>query len=280
MPPLAAAKKLFRRKPDLPADRPEKYLFIICMNNSGSTLLERMLRQCRNAVAFPATPDAQTNGQQFAREYMPIPGRMKPKCRRIWSEQADVLEDDTSYNWPMIKRKWRARWAGNPKFQTASTRVFLEKSPPNVFRATMLQREYPNSYFILMHRNPYAVVEGIRRRGKIDIKRGIRHWIHCSRKQMDNERRLKRTIRTSYEELSEKPDDCRKQIVEFVPELDDLDMRREVAVQAVDGKIRQQIVNYNPKQIALLSQADLAEINAELDRVPDVMKHFGYDYVR
>jgi len=39
-------------------------------------------------------------------------------------------------------------------------------------------------------------------------------------------------------------------------------------------------VNYNQKQIALLSKEDLAEINRHLDKVPEVMAHFGHDYVR
>jgi hypothetical protein len=38
-------------------------------------------------------------------------------------------------------------------------------------------------------------------------------------------------------------------------------------------------VNYNDKQIALLSEDDLAIINAELRQVPELMAHFGYDYI-
>ncbi len=263
-----------------PPDRPEKYLFIICMNNSGSTLLERVLRDCRNAIAFPAAPDAQTNGQQFVRDYMPIPGRIDKKFRRIWTEHADILEDETRYNWPMIKKQWRIRWSRNPKFQTASTRVFLEKSPPNVLRAPMLQKSFDQSFFIIMQRNPYAVAEGIRRRTSLPLDRCTRHWIKCARKQMKNESELRRVIRLNYEDLSERSDFCREQILKLIPELDDLDIRKEIAVQAVDGRVRQPIVNYNQKQIALLSSEDFSEINAELDLAPEVMSHFGYEYIR
>ena len=66
----------------------------------------------------------------------------------------------------------------------------------------------------------------------------------------------------------------------MIPELDDLDMHKDVAVQGVEGKIRQPIVNYNAKQIELLSDDDIAAINVELDKVPDVMEHFGYEYIR
>ncbi|HMH42877.1 MAG TPA: sulfotransferase [Pyrinomonadaceae bacterium] len=263
-------------------DRADKYLFIICMNNSGSTLLERVMSECRNAVGFPPPggPNQQVNGQGFVPKYMPIPGKMTPQCRRIWSEQAAILQDQSRYNWPKIKQRWNEEWAKNPKFHTANPRVFLEKSPPNIFRAAMLHKHFTNSFFILMQRNPYAVAEGIRRRAKLSIERCVRHWIHCAQQQMRNEQILRRAIKISYEELSEKPESCRQQVLSFIPELDDLDIRKDVAVHSIDGHIRQPIVNYNQKQIALLTKEDLTEINRHLDAVPDVMKHFDYEYIR
>jgi hypothetical protein len=265
-----------------PPDRAEKFLFIICMNNSGSTLLERVLSECRNAVGLPAPggPDQQVNGQRFVKEYMPSPGRMTLKCRRIWSEQAAILQDESRYHWSRIKQIWRKHWAQNPKFLTANPRVFLEKSPPNIFRASMLQKHFENSFFILMQRNPYAVAEGIRRRAKLSIERCIEHWIRCAQQQMWNEKTLHRAIKLNYEELSEQPESCRKKIINFIPELDDFDIRKNVAVHSLDGHVRQPIVNYNQKQIALLSKDDLAEINHHLDQVPEVVAHFGYEYIR
>jgi hypothetical protein len=262
--------------------RDDKFLFIICMNNSGSTLLERVMSECRNAVGFPAPggPDQQVNGQGFVPEYMPIPGKMTPKCRRIWSEQAATLANELNYRWPKIKQRWNKEWAKNPKFGTARPRVLLEKSPPNIFRAAMLQKHFENSFFILMQRNPYAVAEGIRRRANLSIERCIQHWVRCAQQQMRNEQMLQRAIKLNYEELSEQPERCRQQVIAFIPELDDLDIRKDVAVHSLEGHIRQPIVNYNEKQIALLSPEDLAEINRHLDLAPEVMSHFGYNYIR
>jgi hypothetical protein len=262
--------------------RAEKYLFIICMNNSGSTLLERIVSECRNGVGFPAPagPEQQVNGQGFVPDLMPIPGKMTPKCRRIWSEQAAVFEDESQYNWPKIKRRWRKQWARNPKFGTADPRIFLEKSPPDVFRTVMLQKHFRNSFFILMQRNPYAVAEGIRRRAGLPLERCILHWIRCAQKQIENEQILSRRISLSYEQLSEEPEVCRARIIEFIPEFDDVDVRKDVAVHSLDGYVKQPITNYNAKQIALLSKEDLSVINQHLDKVPEVMAHFGYDYVR
>jgi hypothetical protein len=260
----------------------DKYLFIICMNNSGSTLLERVVSECRNGVGFPAPagPDQQVNGQGFVADLMPIPGKITPKCRRIWSEQAAIFEDESNYDWPRIKRRWRKYWARNPKFAAAPSRVLLEKSPPDVYRTAMLQQHFRNSFFVLMQRNPYAVAEGIRRRAGLAIDRCIRHWIRCAQKQIENEQILRRRITLSYEQLSGEPDECRRRVVEFVPEFDDIDIRKDVAVHSLDGYVRQPITNYNAKQIARLAPADVDAINAELDRVPKVMQHFGYDYLR
>ena len=278
----AVNRMLGSKAEDFAPDRPEKFLFIICMNNSGSTLLERVMSECRNAVGFPAPggPDQQVNGQGFVSDFMPIPGKMTPRCRRIWSEQAAILANELHYQWPAIKNRWRAEWAKNPKFATANPRVFLEKSPPNIFRASMLQKHFAESSFILMQRNPYAVAEGIRRRAKLALERCIQHWIRCARQQMRNEKTLRRAIKLNYEELSEKPEACRQRVVQFMPELSDLDVSQDVEVHSLDGRVRQPIVNYNNKQIALLSADDLAEINRHLEQIPDIMAHFGYEYIR
>lgn len=260
----------------------EKYLFIICMNNSGSTLLERVLKDCDNVVGFlaPGGPDQQVNGQRFVTDLMPTPGKLPTRARRIWTEQAEVLTDESRYNWPEIKRRWRREWSRNPKFQTANPRIFLEKSPANVLRAEMLQKYFPNSYFILMHRNPYAVAEGIRRRTQIPLGRAVQHWIRCAQQQMRNEQLLRSYTRLNYEDLSRRPDYCREEIVRLMPELGDVDLQKEVSVQSIEGKVRRPIINYNQQQIERLTEADIVEIDRFLDEVPEVMRHLGYETLR
>ena len=263
-------------------DVAEKYLFIICMNNSGSTLLERVLKDCRNVVGFlaPGGPDQQVNGQRFVTDLMPTPGKIAVRCRRIWSEQADVLADESRYDWPRIQQRWRREWKSNPKFRTANPRIFLEKSPANVLRATMLQAHFAGSSFILMQRNPYAVAEGIRRRTNLPLDRCIQHWIRCAQQQMRNEKALRSVIRLNYEDLSDRPDYCREMVMQLMPALDDLDLNKEVSVQSIEGKIRRPIVNYNEQQIARLTAADIDEINRRLEEVPELLGHFGYSYIR
>jgi hypothetical protein len=260
--------------------RAEKYLFIICMNNSGSTLLERLLSSCRNAIGFlpRGGPNEQVNGQRFVKDLMPTPQTLG--VRRVWSEQAAALEDESRYDWPKIKERWREQWSRNPKFATADPRVFLEKSPPNVYRAPMLQKNFSPAAFILVQRNPYAVAEGIRRRAQLPIDRCIAHWVRCTRKQIENERTLPRAITLRYEDLSECAEFCRQAIVDLVPELDDVDLAHAISAHSIEGQLRQPIVNYNQQQIAQLSADDIATINTQLEKAAEVMSHFGYEFIR
>src|SRR3954470_15333079 len=120
-----AIKRAFSSAAASNPDVPENYLFIICMNNSGSTLLERVLKDCRNVVGFlaPGGEDEQVNGQRFVTDLMPTPGKIAVRCRRICSEQADVLADESQYDWPRIAQRWRREWKRNPKFWRADPRI-------------------------------------------------------------------------------------------------------------------------------------------------------------
>ena len=62
---LDAVNRIFRPyASERSSDRTEKYLFIICMNNSGSTLLERVLSECQNAGRLSGAGRAGPAGQR------------------------------------------------------------------------------------------------------------------------------------------------------------------------------------------------------------------------
>jgi hypothetical protein len=65
-----------------------------------------------------------------------------------------------------------------------------------------------------------------------------------------------------------------------MPELEDVDLNKEVSVQSIEGKVRRPIVNYNQQQIERLTGADREEINRQLEKAPEIMAYFGYSYVR
>ena len=70
-----------------------------------------------------------------------------------------MFAEPTNYDWPAIKKDWYAKWdQHNPR-----ARVRLQKSPTDLARVAMLQREFPGARFIVMARNPFAVVDGVLR---------------------------------------------------------------------------------------------------------------------
>lgn len=273
-------RKFVNLLPEPKKNEDEKFLFIVCMNNSGSTLLERILGDCENVIGFvPTKPDKQVNGQQYALDLMPVPAKLKPKTTRVWTESSALLLDESQYDWAKIKVRWRKYWSLNPRFKTANPRIFLEKSTPNVLRAEMLQTHFDDSYFIQMVRNPYAVCEGIHRRMGYSFERCVRHWLECSKRLIYNEGVLQNTILLRYEDLSEDSQECERRVKGLLAGLEDINLRSEVTVHSIEGKKTQGIVNLNDKQIARLTEEQIKEISTLLAGSEDVVNHFGYKII-
>ena len=88
-----------------------RYLFVSCMNNSGSTLLVRYLARCANSICM------EREGQSYVPHAMPGVGRLG--VQRIWSEAAKIFEDPASYDWFAVKAAWIREWSLDPKSKTA-----------------------------------------------------------------------------------------------------------------------------------------------------------------
>ncbi len=250
-----------------------QHLFILCTNNGGSTLLAKILSACRNVISLDS-PLQEGHLVKGIEKYLPTPAIHK--CVAVWTEKAYVFEDNRQYRWKRIKYMWTKSWQNNSKYRTANPRLLFEKSPPNLLRASLLEKVFSDSYFIIMVRNPYAVAEGIRRRNKHSLDRCIKHWISASEKQIENIKTLKNQTWFTYEQLCEDPQSIKKQLIEFIPKLDDLDMNRSVKVHSIQGTIESGIKNYNAEQISKLSTDDISLINSYLEKHQDVLHYFGY----
>jgi hypothetical protein len=146
-----------------------------------------------------------------------------------------------------------------------------------------LCRHFGNPKFLFMLRDPYATVEGIRRR--LDPKRNMRvpegdllhavarHVMACFRYQRSNvETYADRGVFFSYERMCETPEQVERQIMALVPELDDLQVRQRVAVKDYDEELR----NMNDQQIARLTPDDLRRINEVFAEHQGLLDYFGY----
>jgi hypothetical protein len=248
----------------------DKFLFITSTNNSGSTVLVRFLENCRNIISLFG------EGQYSADEFMPLP--VENNVARVWTEKAEIFENNDNYNWEMIKNTWMEIWKKDPKYnETFYNRVFLEKSAPNVLRAKLLEKEFANSYFIIMMRNPYAVTEGIKSLKGYDTGRCIRHWVAAARKQMENINSLARNIWFTYENMCDNPEQVLDQVKKFMPELADFSFKGEIILHNPDSeRATLGLKNFNDRQIKNLLPEDIAIINSYLSKETEILNFFGY----
>lgn len=230
----------------------ESYVFILSPPYCGSTLLSRLLSTSEAISCLP-------------REGQFIDGASNIMRQRAWNT-------DNLMPWHIIKPIWHQYWDDNKPY-------LLEKSPPNIVRASAIEQQFSPSKFILLVRNPYAHVEGLmRRRQGWDEDKATEFSIFCLKQQMNNQKKLKHTFSITYEKLCQNPDKVSAQMIDFLPKLDGIDISQEFNVHSIDGQRTQQIKDYNAKKIRRLSTKSVQRINSNLEKYPDIMKFWGYDY--
>jgi hypothetical protein len=202
----------------------------------------------------------------------------------MWTQTNEKakMENEDHYDFEQIKSTWHGLWKQHEHFKTANPRVFLEKSPPNVLRAQMYEKNFPNSYFMIMVRNPYAVVEGILRRCKKrrPVEESIKHWVETSRKQIENIEVLKNNVWFTYEDLCDRPKEVAPKIKKFMPELSDINLRKKLRTYSqLRGWFFSTPVNLNKPQINRLLTSDIKIINANLKQNEDLLEFFGYELI-
>ncbi len=136
-----------------------------------------------------------------------------------------------------------------------------------------------------MVRDPYATVEGIRRRRRKNrshhvipreedlLKLAAHHVITCFKYQRRNLESYKdHGIFFSYEQMCDNSAEVEELIKSLVPELDDLTIRQNLPVKDYHEILR----NMNDQQIANLSLEELAWINQVFENHTDLLDYFGY----
>ncbi len=108
------------------------YLFLLTLNNAGSTAFIKFLN------TSPNTSLLWHNGE----------GHSLPSVHQIMFT-TERWEPTREMPWEFIKAKYLEKW-------NHSSKIILEKSPPNLIRAKSIQKVFPGCKFIVMNRNPYA----------------------------------------------------------------------------------------------------------------------------
>jgi hypothetical protein len=147
------------------------HLFLLSINNSGSSILYEKIRQSKYTTTLP-------DEGQFIQGFAG-PNPFVLNCPYMFSERYHDFAFEKNYDWNSIKTLWNSFWKEDL--------IKVEKSPPNVIRAHMLRRHFENSQFIIQVRNPYQIVTSILKlRPDVSIERSCGHVASCFFEQYKN----------------------------------------------------------------------------------------------
>ena len=234
-----------------------KWCFIVGCNNSGTTLLQDLLGKTLPVSIQPHEGQRYTNALRKAH---------KRGFERVWTEFIDELQmsyDDSTACIPRLLHDWLR------EYETPMEHILIEKTTANAVRMPWLQKAFPNSYFIGLVRNGYAVTEGILRKGQKSIDRGARHWNTVNKIMLDDALHIQRFLKISYEEMTAQPYACLQRITEF------LDLEKNNLVPFVSATpILDDVRNMNAESIGRLNVNDMNIVRRE---AKEMLNHLGYE---
>lgn len=245
------------------AVRPYFWLFILGLNNSGTTILARILER------HPLIRSLPHEGQKIGDA---LPRADDVGLGRIWGTALDQFHwTEVDSPLPAVRAKfdWSRLYARHPG-------ILLEKSPPNSVRTRWLQRNFQPSRFIALVRNPYAVCEGIRRRTGCEISVAAQHWASGNARMLEDLRSIDRWALVRYEDLC---GDDRGVALRSISEFLDLTLPLDhceldgISAHSIDGTTAS-IRNLNGKSIDRLSATDRRIVRSIAG---PVMQQLGYD---
>jgi Sulfotransferase family len=200
-------------------------------------------------------------------------GMMIPELKDIMMTDRWNVEKDMP--WAYIRKVFEKHWDMNKI-------VLVEKGSPNLIRAKQIERHFDNAHFIIMMRNPYAWCESMMRRRKpekpkLPIEKIIEYWLWRANWQIHNVKCLQNVLKFRYEDLCDATETTIKKIIDFIPEIKQLDANSEFEAHSMLGKKCNPITNTNSSALTRLTQKDIMEISKSLHPAMDIMHYFGYE---
>ena len=224
-----------------------KWCFIVACNNSGTSLLQSLLERSGEVSAM------EHEGHRYTRVFERA---NRKHYERVWSEYLDDLRMDSNDSISCLPRLIHD-WMGALQFPLKN--IIIEKTTVNAVRMTWLQKAFPQSYFIGLVRNGYAVTEGIRRKGKKSVERGAKHWSIVNKIMLEESKKLDNYLELRYEDIVLNPDETSKRISQFLnidkSKIENA-MRSEYSFETIRGKDAQTIVDMNKESLDMLDDDD------------------------
>lgn len=240
-----------------------QWIFILGCNNSGTTLLARLLESHPAIIGVPRGGRGATVALLRPRQAQVI---------RLWTEKLELFrltEADQHLDALRLIYDWvsAVRLSARP--------FVLEKAPPDMVCARWFQAVFPNSYFIGLVRNGYAVAEGMHRREGYSLDRCAQHWNTANQIMMDDAPYLHRFMLVQYEDLTRDPMDNMRRIGQFLG-IDATPFQavihKEWNVHNMDNTPAK-IQDFNIRSLEQLSQSEIELINCHAG---EMLERFGY----
>lgn len=242
------------------------WLFILGLNNSGTTLLADLLKSHPVMRWLP-------NEGQYLTGALPLP--REHGVPRNFSQRLDVFHW-TEANNPAPALRIQYDWS---RFYQRRPGILLEKSPPNTTRSRWFQANFTPSRFVAIIRHPYAVCEGLRRREGASLEDAARHWVLANETMLDDREYLQHCLCITYESLCAEPVKHLKELEAFFG----LDVPFDPAIVTTPRRIHNindttaSICNFNARSEEQLSHDDCRTI----DRIAGpLMERLDYERKR
>lgn len=233
------------------------YLFLLTINNSGSTAFSNFLATSPSVYLPPFGNNE---------------GQMHPQVKPLMRNQQQ-WRPDFPVAWDQVKPIW------DQLLEESGKSIFLEASPPNIIRAEAIRQAFPGSRFIVFLNNPYSFCGSMWfRYCTQDDKRAYmaasaRKWVERAKMQLKNLQSIDDALFVSYERFCDDVPGVRVEMLERIPQLGALDAEAVVKVKGRAAPVR----NMNDRNIALVGSEHLKAVNQVFEGNRDLLTHFGYD---
>ncbi|MQA95874.1 MAG: sulfotransferase [Streptosporangiales bacterium] len=206
------------------ADR--EFVFIGGLHRSGTSLLHRTLGTHPEISRFIDTGVPEDEGQHLQR-VMGTAGRHGGIARFALDPEAHLTEDSDLATRPDTAERLLKTWG---RHWDPTRRLLVEKSPPNLIRARLLQTVFPNSRFLMILRHPITNAMASKKMAKkTRLHERMEHWFAAHKIMREDLPYLKKVLVLRYEDLCGDPDTVLHMVADFLdvpdlferPEIDD-----------------------------------------------------------
>lgn len=246
--------------------RSRRWIFVVGCYNSGTTLLEKILRQ------HPAIAGLPDEGQ-FLTSALITPKSVG--VPRLWAQKEHLFRfapTEKQLEAAQIKQDW-TRLLDNPLAPVA-----VEKSPTNTARTLWLQQHFAQPHFIHIVRNGYAAALGIHDKVLASygfmpqlLEKAAYQWARSLEVIQEDAPRLLHFLEIRYEELTANPEDVTRQLFDFLnlsplsPEI----LQQKYTIHGLHALIE----NQNSVRLSQLSAEQKKIIDRQAGRL---LKYYGY----